>query len=69
MPGQHREVAHQIGTSVDDRQIPPQASGLSDNVGVLGVGLAFSGVGRAHRRNDSPGCITHRLVGSSQQGQ
>ena len=69
MPGQHREVANEVGTGVDDRQIPAQASGLSDDVGVLGVGLAFSGIGSAHRRDDPPRRVTHRLAGPSQQGQ
>ncbi len=69
MPGERRRVADQVGVDVDDRQIPAQAGGLGDHVGVFGVGLAFAGVGRAHRRNDSRGGITHRLVGSSQQRQ
>ena len=69
MPGQHREVADQVGVGVDDRQVPAQASGLGDDVGVLGVGLAFSGIGRAHRRDDPPRCVTHRLAGLGQQRQ
>ena len=63
MPGQHGEVADQVGTGVDHHQVASHAGGLGDHVGVLGVGLALAGVGRAHRRDDPPGGITHRLAG------
>ena len=63
MPGQHREVADQVGVGVDDRQVPAQAGGLGDDVGVLGVGLALAGIGSAHRRDHPPRRVTHRLAG------
>ena len=69
MPGQHREVADEVGIGVDDRQVPAQPRGLGDDVGVFGVGLALAGIGSAHRRDHTSRRVTHRLAGLGQQRQ
>ncbi len=43
MRGQHRQAAGQVGGLVDHGQVTSQPGGLGDDVGVLGVGLAFAG--------------------------
>jgi hypothetical protein len=67
--GQQDQFAGQIGHCIDHRQVAAHTQRFGDHVGILRIGLAFAGVGRAHRVHNPPGGVEHRAFRSSQQCQ
>lgn len=55
-----------VCVAVDDGEVCADPGGLGDDVGVLGVGLAFTGVGGTHRCNNSTGGVADLIAGLGQ---
>jgi len=41
MPGQHRQVANEVGAGIDDRQVQAHSGSLGNDAGVFSVGVAL----------------------------